>query len=559
MRVKFRDVECFRDYTYEYSEYEREEPKEFTLWQPLSLDDIKKQEEKAKPVEKTSLVVDDYTAMFADELGLRSLKNQSSSGVEVLDLSFLDYDAVDVLDGDKNITLNFNSTTTETKSKNTTSILKPNPLNGTLFSNLKELDRVNHTAVNLLNQSNENTTSFSDNSSIMVGNVSTETTNLNVTLPGNLSPILETERMNNTLSGDNQTAVNTTLLEESDKKLRGDVFSYSVPLPPSSINNLNSTTEDNVTSLSSSTNSSPENGKLILHKTVHLKNVTMNTSKSNSSGGIIFESWENVTAHLDQLNHTSSIESFSNETVVSGNLSLSSHLVRESSSEELSEESIEELFIYLRENNTEVITTTSLKTKGHNWTYEGTHQTVPMEIPDHMLKYLGKEAPTPKPKPKTIKVNYRHRPEKGRGMKTRKRKEYKPQARSGLPFSPRGFNPAMTPRGARPSSLQPFTDEEDLINMPVVIGLPRPDFSDYELYAPGSEPQHLDLDEQEVNANEYEYVSYKDPYSSGEDIKDLSLDDTAKYYLNKYAGSSVQTYFIAAEEVEWDYGGYAKR
>ena len=94
--------------------------------------------------------------------------------------------------------------------------------------------------------------------------------------------------------------------------------------------------------------------------------------------------------------------------------------------------------------------------------------------------------------------------------------------------------------------------------MPVVIGLPRPDFSDYELYAPGSEPQHLDLDEQ-INANEYEYVSYKDPYSSGEDIKDLSLDDTTKYYLNKYGDSSTQTYFIAAEEVEWDYGGYAKR
>ncbi|XP_062287799.1 coagulation factor V [Scomber scombrus] len=608
MRVKFRDVECFRDYVYEYSEYEREEligHKEFTVWKPPSLDDIKEQEEKEKPVEKKAVVVDDYTDIFADQLGLRSRKNQSSSsGAEMLDLSFLDYDAVDVLDGDKNSTLNFNSTTTETKSKNETFILKPNPLNGTLFSNLKELDIVNHTAVNLLNQSNENTTSFSDNSSvsniedtvnyspnvtqnknitqvvsslnnvrasetenstihndktsIMVGNVSTETTNLNVTLPGNLSPILETERMNNTLSGDNQTAVNTTSLEESEKTLRGDVFSYSVPLPPSSINNLNSTTEDNVTSLSSSTNSSPENGKLNLNKTVHLKNVTMKASKSNPSGGIIFESWENVTALLDQLNLTSSVESFSNETMVSGNLS--SHLVHESSSEEPSaSDSSEEVFIYLRENNTEVITTTSIKTKGNNWSYEGTHQTVPMEIPDHMLKYLGKEAPAPKPKPKTIKVNSRQRPKKGRGMKTRKRKEYKPQARSGLPFSPRGFNPAMTPRGARPSSLQPFSDEEDLINIAVVIGVPRPDFSDYELYAPGSEPQHLDLDEQDVNANEYEYVSYKDPYSSGEDIKDLSLDDTTKYYLKNYLDPNVQTYFIAAEEVEWDYAGYAKR
>ena len=95
--------------------------------------------------------------------------------------------------------------------------------------------------------------------------------------------------------------------------------------------------------------------------------------------------------------------------------------------------------------------------------------------------------------------------------------------------------------------------------MPVVIGVPRPDFSDYELYVPGAEPDHLDVDEQYVKANEYEYVSYKDPYSSHEDIKDLSLDDTTKYYLDYYSGPNVKTYFISAEEVEWDYAGYGQR
>lgn len=678
MRVKFQDVECFRDYQYEYSDYEEQGTnKEFTVWKPPTLDDIKKEEEMPKPVEVAPAMSDYYTEMFAEELGLRSLKNQSSStDVEKLDLSFLYYDAADELDSNTNITLNFSSTTKETKSKSETSLPKPNALNEILFSNLKKLDGVNLKAVNLLNQSiknttssfdtssndnvtlnssvpavvsnldnvteTENTTLHNDKASLMVGNASTEMTNLNVTLPGNLSSILEADRMNETLSVDNQTSVGTNSVEESEERLiRGDVFIPSVPLSPSSTDNLNSTKEGNVNSLSNSTKkedvndtatnhvnmstdgtnhsmsipmadirevngsrldgrnvtifelevestgnttsvndtpitaaeleyghqmnsseiviSSLENVTHSLHKTVSLENVTVNISTSNSSGEISSESWENVTALLGQLNRTSSVESFSNETMVSGNLSLSNHPVKKSSSEELSaSDSSEEVFIYLKENNTEVIKTTSIKTQGHNWTYEVTHHTVPKDIPDHMLKYLGKEAPKPKRKPKIRKVNHRQRPQKGQGMKTRKRKEYKPQVRSGLLLSPRGFNPVMTPRGSRPSPQQPFSDEEELINMPVVIGVPRPDFSDYELYVPGEEPDHLALDGQDVNANEYEYVSYKDPYSSHEDIKDFNLDDTTKYYL-EFSGSNFKTYFISAEEAEWDYAGYGQR
>ncbi|XP_070694535.1 coagulation factor V [Pempheris klunzingeri] len=696
MRVKFQDVECYRDYQYEYNDYDdKAAHKEFTVWNPMSLAEIERKEEKPKTVKETAPAeIDTYTQMFADELGLRSLKNQSSSSDnEELDLSFLDYD---VPDGDTNITLTF----TETKSKNETSIPKSNALNETLFSDWNEVDGLNLTAVNLLNQSisenttrtqirstastfdsssvykTENTTIFDslnvspkndrittnssasvvvsnlDNAAVsdtknttvhngttssMVGNVSSEMTNLTVTLGENSSSILETEEINVTQNGDNQTVV-----KGSEERLtRGDVFSYSVPLSNSSTDGLHSTLGDNVTSPSHSAkkkddnntatnhtymlvdgtnqslsiptaeadvssidrlntaifelevetldnktsdndslitaaepeygfqmnsseimtiqpNSSLKNVTRILLKPGPLQNVTVNISRSNSSGDVGSESWKNITALLDELNHTSA-EIFSNETVVSGNLSLSDDAVRENNSKVQSASDSEEVLIYVKENNTEVIKTTSVKTQDHNWTYEGTHQVVPMELPDYMMKYFGKDIPrtTPAPK-KTRTVNLRQRPQRGQGMKTKRRKEYKPQVKNGLPFSPRGFNPGMTPRGSRPHVPQLVSDEEELINMPVIIGVPRPDFSDYELYVPGGESNQLRQGEQDLKADEYEYVGYKDPYSSHEDIMSFSLDETTKYYL-KFSGPNVNTYFIAAEEVDWDYAGYGQR
>ncbi|XP_078118780.1 coagulation factor V [Sander vitreus] len=836
MRVKFQDVECFRDNLYEYSD----ESMDFNAWNPLSLDEIKKDEEKPKPVKPvTPAEPDSYTDMFADELGLRSLKNQSrASSVEQLDLSFLDYDAVDVPEGDTNITPNFK----ETKNRSETSIPKPNTLNETLISNWEEVDELNLTAVNLLNQSmsentthmqnssapssfdnstvykTENTTHYSPNIflnndsittdssasvsnldnvtvsgnttvhnatvSSMVQNVSTEitnhtatlqeTTNLSVALRGDSSSILETEKVHVTLTGDNLPSVSVVLVEDSEERLaRGDVFSYSVSLSNSSPNNLHSTPESNATSLSHSVkkedenqtaanhvnvsadatnpplsipmadveevnitsiersnltiselkveatdnktsdndslitaakmfismadveevniisiersnlaildleveatdketsdinpiitaaelfvpmadveevniisiersnltildleveatdnttsdndslittaepsipmadvvevsinstersnlitfelevesdndslvtaadpeyglqmnstesvpisaNSSLENVTHVLLKTGPLHNVTENTLRSNLSEEISSEIWENVTAFPGELNHTSPAERLSNET----ELYLTSETVRKNNSEELSAlDSIEEVLIYLTENKTHVIKTTNVKTQGHNWTYEGTHQMESVEIPDYMMKYIGKQTPKTTPTPKKIKkVHLRQRPQKGQGMKTKRRKEYKPQAKSGLPFSPRGFNPGITPRGARPLSSQPVSDEEELINEPVVIGVPRPDFSDYELYVPGDDPDHVGLEEN-VKADEYEYVSHIDPYKGDVDIKNLNLDDTTKYYL-KLSGPNVKTYFLAAEEVEWDYAGYGQR
>nr|XP_046260880.1 coagulation factor V [Scatophagus argus] len=674
MRVKFQDVECYRDFQYEYNDYEDPAAnKQFTVWKPLSLDEVKKKEPKPNDVEEKKPEIDLYTDMFAEKLGLRSLNNQSSSSdVDLLDLSFLDYDAIDVPDGGTNIT-NISLNFTETKNKKEISIPKPNGLNEELFPNWKEVDGLNLTAVNLLTQNikvnsahmkNNGLSSTTDNSRVyktenrtdfyspnikknnsfttnsrafedvsnhdnvavsdtknttvhnatalsVAGNLSIEITNFKETSQG-IDPLL---------TGDTQTSMNMTLTEDTEERLtRGDVFSYSVPLsslhstPEGSVASLshstkkedenntatshvndtadgmncslsipdanvglgdiscidrcNLTISDNKTSDSLITTAEPENGpQMNTSKTVtipanaSLENVTntlletgptANISIISSSEEISSESRENVTA-------PPFAETVSRETMISHNLSLSSNAVTKSNSEELSASDSEEVFIYLKENNTNLIKTTSVKIQGHNWTYEETHKIVPMDIPDYMMKYFGKETPKTTATPKKVrKVNRRQRPQTGQGMKTRKRKEYKPQPRTGLPLSPRGFSPGLTPRGSRPHVPQPVADEEALINKPVVIGVPRPDFSDYELYVPGDEPYHLELDEQNVKADEYEYVSYKDPYSSHEDIKTLTLDETTKYYL-KFGGPNARTYFIAAEEVEWDYAGYGQR
>ncbi|XP_034550029.1 coagulation factor V [Notolabrus celidotus] len=444
-----------------------------------------------------------------------------------------------------------------------------------------------------------------------------ENTYLTEALQGNSSSDMEIERTNITLSADNQ-----TLVEGSEKKLiKVDEFSLSEPLPDLTTNSVNNSQDSNVenntaafhanVSADGTNHSSPipmidveeveikgteshnftflmlelENNKTsdndsqiledglqmntsenvntssnvslgnlthTLEETLSSQNLTEDSQRLNSS----LDDRSNVTTLLNKFNQTSSSsESSSNDTVSQGNLTLS----RNDTSDDFSSfESDEEIVIYLRENEKKMIKTKTVKTQEYNWTYDGTHQEVAMEIPDEMMKYLGKEIPqtTPAPK-KTKRVNLRQKPLKGQGMKTRRKKEYKAQARSGLPFSPRGFNPGMSPRGARPSSPQLVSDEEELINTPVVIGVPRPDFSDYELYIPGDEPDHLDRDS-DVTENEYEYVIYKDPYSEHTDIKNMNLDETAKYYL-KFSGQAVKTYFIAAEEVDWDYAGYGQR
>lgn len=463
----------------------------------------------------------------------------------------------------------------------------------------------------------KNTTAHNATAAPQVQNVSTETINPiieneeNVTVASH-SDIVEGGRTNVTLSSDTQTALTTTVVDDNEDRLtRGDVFSYSVPKdqystpegnvsvtspPPREDENNTATTYVNVSAdatnssiaipdfgevnisscnlttfvLETTDNNTSDNDsarlqmdssevvtnppKSVPENITHVvQNITAETSRSNSSAEISLQFVKNVTEVIGDFNYTSSTEGFPNETGLSGNVSLDSSVVKNASSEEVDVSDIsDEVIIYLKENSKEGIKSTSVKTQGHNWTYEGTHHIVPLEIPDNMIKYFENETPQKAPPPKKIKtVTLRQKPEKGQGMKTKKKKEYKPQARSGLPFSPRGFNPSMTPRGARPSGLKLVSDEEELSNTPVVIGMPRPDFSVYELYVPGDEQALL-------YADEYEYVSYKDPYRGRDDIKNFNLDETTKYFL-KFLDSNVKTYFIAAEEVEWDYSGYGQR
>lgn len=517
MRVKFQDVECSRDYQYDYSEYDNKANKEFNVWNPLSLETLKKNEKKPDLVGKKDGEIDVYTEIFANELGLRSLKQRSSSlDMDLLDLSFLDYEVVDVS----------NETQTHfTKIKNKTFTAEINGLNDN--SNLTRMDGQNLTGVDFLNQLiSKNSTAMQNSSASAFEEVANFTLK---DLTASDSNVISFSPVNMTAHG-----IKTSLSAPKDNVGKNSsIDGHNISNQKAHGPHLNSSEKVNPFI------STSENDTAVLLKN---SSATANISTSN--------------AVYNESDRISSLKQPSNETVVSSIPSLSNNEIVTRSSEKLGElENSEEVFIFVEDKNAGVIKTTSVKTPGHNWTYDGTHQIVPVEIPDDMKKYLEK-SPQTKQK-KTRKVTVPHRPQKGQGMKTKRRKEYKPQPKSGLPFSPRGFNPNMSPRGARPQRLQSANDEENLINMPLVIGVPRPDFSDYELYLPGDEPDHLGLDEQNVKANEYEYVSYKDPYSSDDEAKNFHLDQANKYMKN--TDRNVRTYFIAAEEVQWDYAGYGQR
>ncbi|KAK2905616.1 coagulation factor V isoform X1 [Channa argus] len=335
------------------------------------------------------------------------------------------------------------------------------------------------------------------------------------------------------------------------------VETHNLTISELEMTNIKTSDSDSL-ELNYTTNSSETSGlkniTVNVLENLSLHNVTVDLDRSISSE-ISLESGENVTL-TGKFNHTSPVESFLNGTTASSNIS--STAGGNDTSEELSLPDREEVFIYFKEKDTQGIKTTSVKTQDQNWTYDGTYQVVPMDIPDDMIKYFDNKTPEAAPAPKKTKtVTLRKRPEKGQGMKTKRKKEYKPQVRSGLLFSPRGFNPGMTPRGSRPNEPKAVFDDEELINEPVVIGIPRPDFSDYELYVPGEEPDHLGVDEHDVKGDEYEFVTYKDPYNDHNDIKNLNQDEATKYYVKNIP--NVKMYFIAAEEVEWDYGGYGQR
>ncbi|KAB5577055.1 hypothetical protein PHYPO_G00205580 [Pangasianodon hypophthalmus] len=269
-----------------------------------------------------------------------------------------------------------------------------------------------------------------------------------------------------------------------------------------------------------------------------------------SSDEIISESFKN-TSFSNGIFNVSSMESNSSHTNI---------LLPNSSSEWVTpdvDESLNEVVIYLKDsNNTMAILTTPLDTQAKNWSYDGKHELVPVEFPDYMNKYTTDKQPNNAKEEKKKVHLQRVTPKKGHGMKTKKRKEYKPQLRSDISppnFSPRGFAPPqLTPRTTTISF-----SEEDMMPKAIVIGIPRNDFNDYEIYVP-HDMQDFDVDNTPSDKEEYEYVEYKNPYAKLSETETDLVDEVTKYSL-QMAGSKSRVYFITAEEVNWDYAGYGQR
>uniref|UniRef100_A0A6Q2XRZ2 F5/8 type C domain-containing protein n=1 Tax=Esox lucius TaxID=8010 RepID=A0A6Q2XRZ2_ESOLU len=102
LRVKFKDVECFRDYVYEYEvdaetdTVANKAKDDFSIWKPEDVVTAK-EAEKEKEIEKPEkLVFDDETDEWAAQLNLRSFKNiTKETDMEKLDLSMYDYRTAD--------------------------------------------------------------------------------------------------------------------------------------------------------------------------------------------------------------------------------------------------------------------------------------------------------------------------------------------------------------------------------------------------------------------------------------------------------------------------------
>ncbi|XP_028846857.1 coagulation factor V isoform X2 [Denticeps clupeoides] len=316
---------------------------------------------------------------------------------------------------------------------------------------------------------------------------------------------------------------------------------------------LNQTEHDNMTfsnqfplNQSASEILSPSNN------TVQIPNIQYQNRSTNSSTSPaeIYRVLSNASEIPQNTSVVTSLGSFTNASWI--NMTNQTLIQDKNANTSQESESIEEVVIYLRENGSEVLMTTALDLQEEYWGYDKEHESIPMEIPDHMIKYF--EDKPQKKEPKKRIVHRRTTPVKGHAMKTKKRKEYKAQAKDAL--SPRGPKPGvLLPRGARPIS-----SEEDLLSRDIIIGVPRQDFNDYDLYTTNNahDTDKILKKNAGTSQEEYEFVDYKDPYSSQLDIQHMTLDETTKYFV-KMAGTNVRHYFITAEEVEWDYAGYGQR
>ncbi|XP_077072743.1 coagulation factor V isoform X2 [Siphateles boraxobius] len=396
----------------------------------------------------------------------------------------------------------------------------------------------------------------------------------NVPSPDSLSNISETQVEENfvLLGSDYPLEISTDLTTrlEYDVSLFDTLEDISeLTINTTRILELNSTKGNNTSEMFSQINSETES-IFYLNLSTPLRNYTSQSNESESSNETLSdfslilepEITENITSSTnDSMESHSEIPRNASQFFpldIKENTSFSVGPFNVSQMKNGSE-SESEVVIYLKNNHSEAILTSHIDPKEEHWGYEGKHELVHMEIPDHMKKYVTDTANSSKPKSEKKKkvVHQRVKPRKGHGMKTKKRKEYKPQPRSAFSprgLSPRGFGPSvLSPRGTKP-----FSSEDDLMGKAIVIGVPRRDFNDYDIYVPKQE-QETDFDGMFDPPEEYEYVEYKDPYSKTADVQSPVLDTTSQHFLKMAGDKNTRTYFISVEEEEWDYAGYGQR
>lgn len=655
MRVKFNDVECFRDYVMEY-DYESDK---FTVWKPVSITDIKK--EAPKPVNPG--MVDKDTDNYADYFGLRTFKNLADD-VEQIDFSMLDEDdgllptvetkspaLSNELDKYKshNVTLGtFNQNQTHGLSAEAAGLDKIQASYKVLNKSTEEalLDMVSIFDSNSEDMSNNETDSIISHVSVVERKVrSLPTTDTSITSSDapngerNISMEDENASLNSSALKpllSNQTLVNKTVIQEElnaknstdvadgERDSSGQVFIYNVPSPDSLSNisetqveekfvlldidypleistdlttrleydvslldtledtgeltenttrilELNSTKGNNTSEMFSQINSETDS-IFYLNSSSPLRNSTSQSNESESSNETLSDFSLHLEPEITENITSSTNDSMQSHSEISRNASQFFPLdSKENTSFSLGPFNVspkkngseskgeEEVVIYLKNNHSEAILTSHIDPKEEHWSYEGKHELVHMEIPDHMKKYMTDTANSSKPKSEKKKkiVHQRVKPRKGHGMKTKKRKDYKPQPRSAFSprgLSPRGFGPSvLSPRGTKP-----VLSEDDLMGKAIVIGVPRRDFNDYDLYVP-KQGQETDFDGMFDPPEEYEYVEYKDPYSKTADVQNPVLDTTSQHFLKMAGDKNTRTYFISVEEEEWDYAGYGQR
>uniref|UniRef100_A0A8C9V1W0 ferroxidase n=1 Tax=Scleropages formosus TaxID=113540 RepID=A0A8C9V1W0_SCLFO len=507
-------------------------------------------------------VVDESTDYWASQLGLRSFRNQSNGpidDVELLDFSLLDIDQnLPASNKTENLSLSFStlgnnvtdpeSSSSQTKTQLTltegVALEEPNVTVGSfnesrIESNTRRLnesedhlwtqfantlDKDSEVKRNGTEEDNSETTIF-----ILLKNTTTEGSDLEERTK-TIVPLAEPN----------------LIIEEPKTTNPSETFKGSYILNTSTNSSEDIVTINNhaFTYIVGETHGTPSN------TTVRVEDFL----RTGSSGLMNLSSSDNYTD--THWNKQQAVEAHrSNISVAVPKTDVTEDEDVENSSKENMTSSSEnggDVMIYLQDNSKEAIFTSSLDRPRKHWSYDGKHKIVQLEMTENMTRYIKEDSNSTVNKKKTeqkpkSKMKYkRRRPMKMYAVKTRKKKVYKPQPRSEL--SPRGFMPpALNPRGARP-----IFSEEDLTEKPVVIGVPRQDFNDYDIYIPtlNDDLDHIDIPD-EHKGNEYEYVNYKDPYGK-------QTDEKARYF-SQVTGENVRTYFIAAVEMEWDYEGYGQR